>query len=211
MYSAISRNKLNTVLIIALFLVILGALGALAAWLTGEWWIAAAVLGGAAIYATFQYFMADKQTLALTGAQGISKQDAPELFRMVEQVGGQDRREMLGGGGGRQRVGRFNRFDAMHARRGALGPLVHQAIGGQLFIEQRMDAAMGRFLADEALQFLLPERALVFRQQRNSALDRADEEVFTDGEAKGKRGEECGLERIAIDPVPGHGRFEVYQ
>ena len=47
MYSAIAKNKFNTILIIALFVLILGALGAGAAWVTGEWWIAAAVLGGA--------------------------------------------------------------------------------------------------------------------------------------------------------------------
>lgn len=86
MYSAIAKNKLNTILIILLFVVILGALGAGAAWVTGKWWIAALTLGGAAIYATIQYFAATRETLALSGAVGISKSDAPELYRIVENL-----------------------------------------------------------------------------------------------------------------------------
>jgi heat shock protein HtpX len=86
MYSAIAKNKLNTVLIILVFLVILGALGALAAWLTGEWWIAALVLGGAAIYALIQYFAATRETLAISGAIEVSKADEPRLYRIVENL-----------------------------------------------------------------------------------------------------------------------------
>ncbi len=86
MYSAITKNKLNTVLIIFFFLLILGALGALAAWLTGELWIAGAVLGGAAIYAFIQYFAATKESLAISGAHEISKNDDPRLYRIVENL-----------------------------------------------------------------------------------------------------------------------------
>ena len=40
MYSAIARNKRNTVLIILLFLLIIGGLGALVAWYFNDWSIA---------------------------------------------------------------------------------------------------------------------------------------------------------------------------
>ena len=86
MYSAIAKNKFNTILIIALFVLILGALGAGAAWVTGEWWIAAAVLGGAIVYATIQYFAATKETLAISGAHEIQKVDNPRLYRIVENL-----------------------------------------------------------------------------------------------------------------------------
>src|SRR5690606_10270503 len=84
MYSAIAKNKRNTIFIIAIFLVILGGLGALAGWLFDNWWIAVGVLAFAALYATLQYFTAARQTLLLTGAQSIEKQDNPRLYRIVE-------------------------------------------------------------------------------------------------------------------------------
>lgn len=86
MYSAIARNKRNTVLIIALFIVIIGGLGALTAWIVGNWWIAGLTLAGAIVYAVIQYFAATSETLALTGAREIAKQDDPRLYRIVENL-----------------------------------------------------------------------------------------------------------------------------
>ena len=86
MYSAIARNKRNTVLIIALFIAIIGALGALTAWITDNWWIAGITLAVAVVYAIVQYFAATSETLALTGAVEISKQDNPRLYRIVENL-----------------------------------------------------------------------------------------------------------------------------
>jgi len=86
MYSAIARNKRNTVLIILLFLVIIGGLGALVAWYYDDWSIAVIVLVMAAAYAIFQYFMAARQTVALTGAREIQKADNPRLYRIVENL-----------------------------------------------------------------------------------------------------------------------------
>jgi heat shock protein HtpX len=54
MYSAIARNKRNTVFIILLFLVIIGGLSALVAWYFNDWSIAIITLVIAALYATFQ-------------------------------------------------------------------------------------------------------------------------------------------------------------
>jgi heat shock protein HtpX len=86
MYSAIAKNKLNTILIIAVFLLILGGIGVLMAFVFNNWLIAVLVLGFAAIYATIQYFTAARQTLFFTGAQPITKQDNPRLYRIVENL-----------------------------------------------------------------------------------------------------------------------------
>jgi len=86
MYSAIARNKRNTVFIILLFLLILGGLGVLAAWIVGDWSIAVWVIVIATAYAVFQYFMATRETLALAGAHEIQKRDEPRLYRIVENL-----------------------------------------------------------------------------------------------------------------------------
>jgi Zn-dependent protease with chaperone function len=86
MYSAIAKNKRNTVLIIILFLLIIGALGALSAWIVGDWSIAIITIVIAAAYAVFQYFMATRETLALAGAHEIQKADHPRLYRIVENL-----------------------------------------------------------------------------------------------------------------------------
>jgi len=86
MYSAIAANKRNTVLIIAIFIVIIGGLGALTAWIADNWWIAGITLVGAAAYAIIQYFAATSETIALTGAREISKWDEPRLYRIVENL-----------------------------------------------------------------------------------------------------------------------------
>ena len=87
MYSAIARNKRNTWFIMIAFVLIIGALGLLAGWLAGNnWWITAFVVLGAAGYATVQYFAADREALALSGAVEIQKSDSPRLWNMVENL-----------------------------------------------------------------------------------------------------------------------------
>ncbi|WP_158865018.1 M48 family metalloprotease [Leifsonia sp. AG29] len=86
MYRAIARNKRNTVFIILLFLIIIGALGWLAAYLYQSWTIFIVVLVGATLYALFQYFMASSQALSMSGAVPITKQDNPRLWNVVENL-----------------------------------------------------------------------------------------------------------------------------
>jgi len=86
MYSAIAANKRNTVLIIAIFLVIIGGLGVLAALLLNSWTIAIVVFVIAAAYAVFQYFFASAQALTISGARPIEKADNPRLYRIVENL-----------------------------------------------------------------------------------------------------------------------------
>jgi heat shock protein HtpX len=86
MYSAIAKNKRNTVLIIILFLVIIGALSLIPTFLYGDWAISIVTIVIAAAYALFQYFMATRETLALAGAHQIEKRDEPRLYRIVENL-----------------------------------------------------------------------------------------------------------------------------
>jgi len=85
-YSAIRRNKINTVLIILLFLAIIGGLGALAAVIYQDWVIVVVTLVIASVYALIQYFAAGSQALAIAGAREITKADDPRLWRIVENL-----------------------------------------------------------------------------------------------------------------------------
>jgi heat shock protein HtpX len=90
MYRAISANKRNTVVIIALFIVIIGALGFAASYIWGDrqnpWPITIAVIIGAGVYTLIQYFAASSQALAIAGARQIEKADDPRLYRIVENL-----------------------------------------------------------------------------------------------------------------------------
>lgn len=87
MYSAIARNKRNTWLILIGFVVVLGLVGLLAGWLAGNnWFLTAFILVFAAGYATVQYFCADREALALAGAQPVDRADAPRYYRLVENL-----------------------------------------------------------------------------------------------------------------------------
>lgn len=86
MYSAIAANKRNTFFIIAGFVLLLGGISL--------WWGYTTNNGSSAIfillfvigYAVFQYFMAGKLAIAMSGAKEIQKQDNPRLYRMVENL-----------------------------------------------------------------------------------------------------------------------------
>lgn len=86
MYSAIAKNKRNTVLIMAFFVGLIGAIGWLVSVFMGNTSIAIVVLVVAAIYAAIQYFAAGKLAVAMTGAYEIQKADNPRLYRIVENL-----------------------------------------------------------------------------------------------------------------------------
>lgn len=86
MYSAISHNKRNTVLIMAVFVAIIGVIGVFVGAATDNYYLAVIVLGCSILYAWLQYFIAGKLAMAMTGAQEIEKKDAPELWRVVENL-----------------------------------------------------------------------------------------------------------------------------
>ena len=86
MYSAIAANKRNTVLIMAVFVGLIGAIGWFVSLYFGNTSISYWVIGGAAIYALIQYFAASKLAVAMTGAQEIEKKDNPRFYRIVENL-----------------------------------------------------------------------------------------------------------------------------
>jgi heat shock protein HtpX len=86
MYSASAANKRKTWLIIAVFAVIIGALGWIISGLYGQPYFTylALIIGG--VYALIQYFAAAKLALAMNGAKEVAKKDAPRLYRVVENL-----------------------------------------------------------------------------------------------------------------------------
>ena len=88
MYLNIAKNKRNTVLIIILFVIIIGALGlALSSLMGGNpLVVTTATVIGAGIFTVIQYFAASSQALSLSGAREIQKADNPRLYRIVENL-----------------------------------------------------------------------------------------------------------------------------
>ncbi|MDJ0322945.1 M48 family metalloprotease [Cryobacterium sp. PH31-AA6] len=89
MYSAIARNKRNTVFIIILFLAIITGLGWLAnaVYGNGGYGILILTIVVASGYALLQYFMAGRQAVAMSGGIRInSKAEHPRLWNIVENL-----------------------------------------------------------------------------------------------------------------------------
>ncbi|MEO5535508.1 MAG: M48 family metallopeptidase [Pseudolysinimonas sp.] len=86
MYSAIAKNKRNTVFIILLFILIIGALSVVASFIVGDWSVSIWTVVVAIGYAVIQYFLATRETLALSGAREVTKADQPRLYRIVENL-----------------------------------------------------------------------------------------------------------------------------
>lgn len=86
MYKAIASNKRNTVLIMAVFVGLIGAIGWVVSAYMGNTNVTYWVVGAAFLYALLQYFIASKLALAMSGAHEIQKRDNPRLYRIVENL-----------------------------------------------------------------------------------------------------------------------------
>lgn len=86
MYSAIRANKRNTVMIMAVFLLIIGGLGALIGYIYDSYSLTVMILIVAAIYALFEYFAASRLAIAMSGGREITKKDNPLLWNVVENL-----------------------------------------------------------------------------------------------------------------------------
>lgn len=86
MYSAIAANKRNTIIIMAVFIGVVGAVGWAFGAASGNTAMTPWIIGGAAVYALIQYFMASKFAIMTTGAVEIQKRDNPRLYRIVENL-----------------------------------------------------------------------------------------------------------------------------
>lgn len=87
MYSSIAANKRNTVIIMAVFIGVVAALGYAISMVYGygtstlPW-----IIGAALVYALIQYFAASRLAMSMSGAQEIQKSDNPRLWRIVENL-----------------------------------------------------------------------------------------------------------------------------
>lgn len=86
MYSAVSANKRNTVVIMAAFIGLVGAIGWAVGYVNGDSSLVPWIIGGAVVYAVVQYFIASKLAVMATGAKEIEKRDNPRLYRIVENL-----------------------------------------------------------------------------------------------------------------------------
>ncbi|RWZ64653.1 protease [Labedella populi] len=86
MYRAIRRNKVNTVVIIVVFLLIIVGLAVLAGFVYQSPAIVVTTFVVAVGYATLQYFLAARQAVALSGGRRISRADDARLYRIVENL-----------------------------------------------------------------------------------------------------------------------------
>ena len=86
MYSAIAANKRNTIIIIVFFVALLSAVSIWWGTASGNGSSALFVVGFVLVYTIFQYYMAGKIAIGLTGAVEIQKSDNPRLWRTVENL-----------------------------------------------------------------------------------------------------------------------------
>ncbi len=87
-YDQISGNRRRTVILVTVFVVLLALIG----WTYGEYsgvgnGATALALAFAGVSVLFSWYAGDRLALAVAGARGpIKKQDAPELWRLVENL-----------------------------------------------------------------------------------------------------------------------------
>ncbi|TFD57264.1 protease [Cryobacterium suzukii] len=89
MYSAIAKNKRNTVFIMILFFVIIAGLGWLAnaVYGSGGYGILIATVVITALYVIIQYYAAGRQAISMSGGIRVNSQsDHPRLWRIVENL-----------------------------------------------------------------------------------------------------------------------------
>lgn len=86
MYSSISQNKRNTVIIFSLFIAIISGIGLCFSYIYNDLTIFIFTLIFAVFYALFQYKISTVITLKMNGAEPISKKDAPEFYSIVESL-----------------------------------------------------------------------------------------------------------------------------
>ncbi len=86
MYSSISQNKRNTVIIFSLFIAIISGIGLYFSYIYDDLTIFIFTLIFAIFYALFQYKISTAITLKMNGAEPISKKDAPEFYSTIESL-----------------------------------------------------------------------------------------------------------------------------
>lgn len=88
MYNQIAANKRKTWFLVSLVAAMIIGLSAFFGYLEGLDVVSTIIIGSmvASAHALISYFLADKIALASSGAKAIKKQDAPELWNLVENL-----------------------------------------------------------------------------------------------------------------------------
>lgn len=86
MYKQIAENKRRTIYIIIGFVVLIGVIAGIFAWVYNDPWIAVWTTIVAIVYAVIQYFAAGSLAIAMTGAKEITKKDNPRFYNVVENL-----------------------------------------------------------------------------------------------------------------------------
>ena len=86
MYKNIAANKRNTVFLMIGFVLLVSAIGFLFGWANDDYFLTVYFLAFSLLYVLFQYFLASRLAVALTGAKKIEKKDNRRLYNIVENL-----------------------------------------------------------------------------------------------------------------------------
>lgn len=86
MYTQVAANKRKSILLVFLFVAFISAIGYVYSLATGREGVVIFAAGFAIIYALISYFFSARMALSVAGAQPIEKAQAPELYRIVENL-----------------------------------------------------------------------------------------------------------------------------
>ncbi len=86
MYSQIDANKRKTVLLMLGFFFLVGLISLAIGWYFGSYSITLVAILFSFGYAFWSYYASDKLALSINNAKQIEKSDAPELWRIVENL-----------------------------------------------------------------------------------------------------------------------------
>lgn len=86
-YDRIGSNRLRTWLLLGGFVLVAGIFASVVALALGaDPLVLPFVFGGLILYALFSYYASSRVALAVSGARPIAKEEAPELYRIVENL-----------------------------------------------------------------------------------------------------------------------------
>ncbi len=86
MYTQIASNKRRSVVLLFAFLVLVGGLDYVLATVLNQPAAFIPILIAGFVYASISYFFSAKIALTMSGAREVQKSDAPELYRIVENL-----------------------------------------------------------------------------------------------------------------------------
>lgn len=86
MYSNVAANKRKTIFLIFAFLILISGLGYVISLYYGNYAMFIGIAVFAVIYAFFGYYASARIALSMVGAKEVQKKDAPELYRIVENL-----------------------------------------------------------------------------------------------------------------------------